>query len=172
MPRAAALQPATSVVLLMVFGTVAEATRISGAPPDSEVTAELSTTAIEVASGVAPSGPNAAAPKGILNNPADGACDCYPGFGIGCSQPCTVNSCSQHGRCRGWTGECDCFEGYQGDDCSEPSAPPVLKITISLALSMDGFTPSVQLSVLGATSAAAGVDPTKVPAIQRAALTV
>jgi len=47
MPRAA-----TWVVLLMVFGTVAEATRISGAPPDSEVTAELSTTAIEVASGV------------------------------------------------------------------------------------------------------------------------
>jgi hypothetical protein len=41
MPRAAALQPATWVVLLMVFGTVAEATRISGAPPDSEVTAAL-----------------------------------------------------------------------------------------------------------------------------------
>ena len=93
-------------------------------------------------------------------------------FGVGCSQPCTVNSSSKHGRCRGWTGECECFEGYQGDDCSEPSAPPVLKITISLALSMDGFTPSVQESVLGAISAAAGVDPTKAPGIQRAALTV
>ena len=41
MPRAAALQRVTWVVLLMVFGTVAEATRISGAPPDSEVTAAL-----------------------------------------------------------------------------------------------------------------------------------
>ena len=52
--------------------------------------------------------------------------------------------------------------GAHGDNCSEPVAPPVLKMKISLALSMDEFTPSVQESVLGAISAAAGVDPTKV----------
>ena len=210
----------------------------------------------EVASGVAHSGPNTAAPKEILNNPSDsacrvaelGACDCYPGFGgddcsipvLGpeatssttpspttgpptttpvtvielcepgqsgpnclacskdrqsCQDKCQASiTCSSHGRCRGRNGPpiivyapieqmktssssqapttYQGFEGCHGDDCSEPSGPPVLKITISLALSMDGFTPSVQLSVLGAISAAAGVDPTKAPAIQRMALTV
>jgi len=323
MPRAAAL-PATWVVLLMVFGTVAEATRISGAPPDSEVTAALFSsspttgppattpvTAIELCE-PGQSGPNCLAcskdkqscqdkcqasiscsshgrcrgrngPPIIVYAPieqmktssssqapttyqgddcsapiAPAACDgefagpeCmaysfwvpegqtelpgqvgYPASGYpkdkqscqdkdkqSCQDKCqasitcsshgrcrgrngppiivyapieqmktssssqapttsstaltTSTTCSnQHGRCRGWTGECECFEGCQGDDCSEPSAPPVLKITISLALSMDGFTPSVQLSVLGATSAAAGVDPTKAPTTQRAALTV
>ena len=26
-------------------------------------------------------------------------------FGLGCIEPCTVNSCSKHGRCRGWSGQ-------------------------------------------------------------------
>jgi len=47
-------------------------------------------------------------------------------FGLGCIEPCTVNSCSKHGgRCRGWSGQCECVAGAASvnaskDDCSEP----------------------------------------------------
>ena len=44
-------------------------------------------------------------------------------FGVGCSQPCTVNSCSKHGRCRGRDGSCIFYEGWHGDDRSEPRVP-------------------------------------------------
>jgi hypothetical protein len=41
-------------------------------------------------------------------------------FGLGCIEPCTVNSCSKHGgRCRGWTASVNASK----DDCSDPSAP-------------------------------------------------
>ena len=84
---------------------------------------------------------------------------CTPdSFGLGCNEPCTVNSCSKHGR----SCQCICHDGWHGDDCSELSAPPpVLKMKIGLVPTMDEFTPSVQEGALGAISAAAGVDPTK-----------
>ena len=37
-----------------------------------------------------------------------------------CETPCTIeDTCSGHGRCRGWDGTCICYEGWSGAHCSE-----------------------------------------------------
>ena len=45
---------------------------------------------------------------------------CTPGAD-GCITTCVMEStCSSNGRCNGITGECMCYDGWAGKDCSEP----------------------------------------------------
>ena len=45
-------------------------------------------------------------------------------YSMSCQDKCQANiTCSNHGRCRGRDGSCICYDGWEGDDCSEPSAP-------------------------------------------------
>ena len=109
MPRAAAL-PATWVVLLMVFGTVAEATRISGAPPDSEVTAAL----FSKFSSSPTTGPPTTTPVTAIElcEPGQSGPNCLACSKDkqSCQDKCQANiSCSSHGRCRGRNGSCICY---------------------------------------------------------------
>ena len=46
-----------------------------------------------------------------LNRSSDLPCSC---------SVCSAAGCSGHGRCRGWTGKCECYAGWSGDRCDVP----------------------------------------------------